>query len=98
MIAVEGRRMEASKQPAGWKKWHHWLLWWEIDPAELERQAEGHATLKMAESARGRGFLLAVLSGVLNAAVGAWTATVAVGNGWPDGSPFRVERRRKGIA
>ena len=54
-----------------WKTLHHWLLWWQVDPGEMRRQAGGYATLKMTESARGRGFLLAVRSGVVNAAGGA---------------------------
>ena len=64
-----------------WKTLHHWLLWWQVDPGEMRRQAGGYATLKMTESARGRGFLLAVRSGVVNAAGGAWIASVAVSGG-----------------
>jgi len=75
--------MGAGKLRAGRRKWLDWLLWWKLDPEELRRQAEGYATLKMTESARGRGFLLAALSGVLNAVAGAWVAIVAVSIGWP---------------
>ena len=66
------------------RKAAHWLLWWKVDPEEVRRQAEGYDTLPMTGSARGRGFLLAALSGVLNAVTGAWVAVAAVVAGWPE--------------
>ena len=45
-------------------RWLHWLLWWRIDLAELERQAAAYETLGMIGSARGFCFLLALTIGL----------------------------------
>ncbi len=43
-------------------RWHHWILWWKIDPVKLNRQAVDYASLGVIDSARGIGLLLALLN------------------------------------
>jgi hypothetical protein len=66
--------MEASGAEQGRTQWLHWLMWWKIDAVELRRQVEGYETLSMIASARGRGLLLAILSGIVMTAVAGWVA------------------------
>src|SRR5579864_2533681 len=47
----------------------NWLLWWQIDPAELEPQVEKYDQLNIHQSARGIALLLFVASAVLTALV-----------------------------
>jgi len=46
----------------GWKTLRRWLLWWKIDPAELQRQVEGYGTLRMLFTVRRLGFLLSAMA------------------------------------
>ena len=72
------------------KTWHHWLLWWKIDPVELRRQVKGYDTLPRMYSARGLGCLLAMVVGIwqimikgryLWAMSGGWAADRGIGMG-----------------
>ena len=42
---------------------YHWLLWWKIEPEELERQVRAYGALGILRSARGQSALLLILSG-----------------------------------
>jgi hypothetical protein len=53
---------EAPKKKAG----NHWLLWWKIEPEELQKNIVEYDTLKIYQSARGISFLLLLLSGTAN--------------------------------
>jgi len=64
--------MEAGRRE-GWKTLRRWLLWWKIDPAELERQVEGYEKVHRLATARGFGCLLAVIAAA-QAAYGAGLA------------------------
>ena len=57
----------------GWKTLRRWLLWWKIDPAELERQVEGYEKVHRLATAQGFGYLLAVMAAA-QAAYGAGLA------------------------
>jgi hypothetical protein len=57
-----------------WKKWGHWLLWWKIDPAELQGQLAGYETLGI-RSARGFGFLLATIAAAVSLFLAAQSVT-----------------------
>lgn len=46
-----------------------WLLWWQLDKEELEKQVNEYGTLKITQSARGISFLFQLLSLVI--AIGA---------------------------
>jgi hypothetical protein len=52
-----------SEKPHNKRRWFRWLLWWEIEPEELKKQAEQYSTLKFYQSARGISALLLSLSG-----------------------------------
>lgn len=57
--------MEAERQRTNW---HHWILWWKIDPEELRLQAEGYDRLRSVFAVRRRvrsGFTLLEMSIVL---------------------------------
>jgi len=48
------------------KKGNHWLLWWKIEPEELQKNIVEYDTLKIYQSARGISFLFLLLSGTAN--------------------------------
>ena len=63
--AREGSMSKAQEVMPNYRKtWHHWLLWWKIDPVELRRQVKGYDTLPRMYSARGLGCLLAMVVGI----------------------------------
>ncbi len=51
------------------KNRYHWLLWWRIEPEELERQVRDYNSLGKLKSARGLSALLLILSGVVSIVV-----------------------------
>jgi hypothetical protein len=53
-------RPEAPKKERG----NHWLLWWKIEPEELQKNIVEYDTLRIYQSARGISFLLLLLSGI----------------------------------
>jgi hypothetical protein len=61
-------------------KWS-WILWWQVDAAELEKQVREHDTLKLWQSARGISVCCILLSIALTAlfvALGVFDAYAAV--------------------
>jgi hypothetical protein len=54
-----------TKRPRGKSRWH-WLLWWQIDQAELARQVAEYDGLGFLASARKLSVLLLMLSSVAN--------------------------------
>lgn len=46
------------KKPNPWV----WILWWQIDPTEMDKQVHGYKTLKFTESIRGISFILLLIS------------------------------------
>jgi hypothetical protein len=48
--------------------WWTWLLWWQIDPTELDRQVTEYDTLRFFQSMRGISLLLTLFSFLLAAA------------------------------
>jgi hypothetical protein len=43
---------------------HHWLLWWRIEPEELQRQVREYDSLSKIKTTRGSSTLLLILSGI----------------------------------
>lgn len=44
---------------------YHWLLWWWIEPKELQRQVQEYDSLNKIKTARGLSALLLILSGIV---------------------------------
>jgi hypothetical protein len=44
---------------------YHWLLWWKIEPDELQRQVREYDSLNMIKSARGLSAVLLTLSAIV---------------------------------
>ena len=54
----EKTTLPASKKTKG----NHWLLWWKIEPEELQKQIAEYDTLKFYQSARGISLLCLLFS------------------------------------
>lgn len=48
------------------QKGNHWLLWWKIEPEELQKNIVEYDTLRIYQSARGISLLLLLLAVILN--------------------------------
>ncbi|MBP9711489.1 MAG: zinc ribbon domain-containing protein [Candidatus Pacebacteria bacterium] len=59
---VEKKVSPAEKAKAPQRSW---LLWWDVDEKEVERQVEGYDTLSITQSARGQSVLCLMLSVVI---------------------------------
>lgn len=44
---------------------YHWLLWWKIEPVELQTQVQGYDSLSVIKSARGLSAILLALSAIV---------------------------------
>jgi hypothetical protein len=62
------------------RKSGHWLLWWKIEPEELQKQVSEYHTLKVYQSARGIGALCWLLTAVMTAIFAA--AKIVGFNAW----------------
>jgi hypothetical protein len=56
----------ANKKPSN-NNFLNWILWWQIDQAEIDKQVKGYNTLGVWKSARGNSFLLLSLSSAVTA-------------------------------
>jgi hypothetical protein len=70
--------MEASGAEQGRTHWHHWLLWWKIDRAALQREINGYETLGLL-SARAAAALVPTAGGIWQAIIGGYMLWVVNG-------------------
>lgn len=54
----DGEKKPVAKKPNPYV----WLLWWQMDPDELDKQIQGYSTLKFTQSARGISAILLLIS------------------------------------
>ena len=53
------RQIEKKKKSSSFLRW---FLWWQLDPAELDKQITGYQSLKITQSARGQSLLFLIFS------------------------------------
>ena len=76
-------RPEAPKEKRR-NHWLRWLLWWKIEPEELQKNIVEYDTLRIYQSARGTSFLLLLFSvavtiiGICVGLSNAWTLVDAI--------------------